>query len=163
VFGVGAAYGTAGGASMRERVQTFVTRNPPLLAAVAGLLVPDALAPDVLVDASRVLVFVLLPFGFFAVGVTLTEEGLRVPPPASSRLATAVAMRIVLAPLLLLALAAPLIDLPASFLILAAMPSGLNGLAVAHAYGLDLRFTAGAIAWSTAIVVAAGTVIALAV
>jgi predicted permease len=162
VFGVGAAYGSRSGETRRERARTFLARNPPLLAAVAGLLVPDALAPELLVDASRVLVFALLPLGFFTVGVTLTQERLRVPPPMTRPLATALAFRLVLAPLLLLALAAPLIDLPTSFLILAAMPPGLNGLAVAHAYGLDLAFTAGAIAWGTGIVVVAGTVIELA-
>jgi predicted permease len=35
------------------------------------------------------------------------------------------------------------------------MPSGVNALVVAHAYGLDLRLLASAIAWSTAVVVAA--------
>ena len=39
---------------------------------------------------------------------------------------------------------------------MAAMPTGINTLVVAHVYGLDLRIAAGAIAWSTAIVVAAG-------
>jgi hypothetical protein len=43
------------------------------------------------------------------------------------------------------------------------MPAGLNGLVVAHAFGLDMRFAAGAIAWGTAVVVAGGTVADLAV
>ena len=51
---------------------------------IAAVLAPDALAPDVLVDASRVLVFALVPLGFFAVGVTLATEaeegGVRFPP-----------------------------------------------------------------------------------
>jgi predicted permease len=62
----------------------------------------------------------------------------------------------VLAPLLLVALAAPVIDLPGPYLLLAAMPVGLNAITVAHVYGLDLRLAAGAIAWSTALAVAAG-------
>ncbi|MGI8622026.1 MAG: AEC family transporter [Solirubrobacteraceae bacterium] len=161
VFAVGAAYGTQAGRSARERTRAFVTRNPPLIAAVLGLLAPAALAPDVLVDASRVVVFALLPLGFFAVGVTLAEEGVRFPPPLEPRTAAALALRLLVAPALLLALAAPLIDLPAPYLILAAMPTGLNGLVVAHAYGLDLAFAAGAIAWGTALVVVAATVIAL--
>ena len=52
-------------------------------------------------------------------------------------------------------LAAPLIDLPAAYRLLSAMPSGLNSLVVAHAYGLDMEITAEAVTWSTAIVVAA--------
>ena len=38
---------------------------------------------------------------------------------------------------------------------MAAMPSGLNSMIVAHAYGLDLRTTAEAVTWTTAIVVVA--------
>ena len=44
-FAVGAAFGTRPGKGPRERVRAFFTRNPPLYAAVAGLLAPDALAP----------------------------------------------------------------------------------------------------------------------
>jgi predicted permease len=157
VFAVGAAFGTRGGETVRDRVRVFFTRNPPLIAAIAGLLAPEALAPDVLVDASRVVVFALLPLGFFAVGVTLAEDAqgrVRVPPPLTPRLVAALVLRLVVAPLLLLALAAPLIDLPDPYLILAAMPAGLNGLVVAHEYGLDLGFAAGAITWGTVIVVA---------
>ena len=47
-----------------------------------------------------------------------------------------------LAPLLLVALAAPLIDLPETYLLLIAMPSGINSMVVTHAYGLDLRISA---------------------
>jgi predicted permease len=54
---------------------------------------------------------------------------------------------------LLIALAAPLIHLPAAYRLQAAMPCGLGSMIVAHAYGLDSEITAEAIAWSTAIVV----------
>jgi len=165
VFGVGAAFGTRAGETVRDRVRAFFVRNPPLVAAVAALLAPDALAPDVLVDASRVLVFALLPLGFFAVGVTLAEEAeegqLRVPPPLTRAIGVALALRLVVAPLLLLALAAPLIDLPAPYLLLAAMPAGLNGLLVAHEYGLDVGLAAGAIAWGTGIVVVTGLAVTM--
>lgn len=162
VFAVGAAYGTEAGTTPRERTRSFVVRNPPLLAAVLGLLAPEALAPDGLVDASRVLVFALLPLGFFAVGVTLAGERVRFPPPLPARTVAAVGLRLLVAPALLLALAAPLIELPPPYLILAAMPTGLNGLVVAHTYGLDLGFAAGAIAWGTAIVVVAAVAVTLA-
>jgi len=58
-------------------------------------------------------------------------------------------------PALLILLAAPLIDLPPAYRLLSAMPSGLNSLIVAHAYGLDMEITAEAVTWSTAIVVLA--------
>jgi predicted permease len=64
--------------------------------------------------------------------------------------------RLLLAPALLVALSAPFIDLPPPYLLLAAMPCGINSVTVAHVYGLDLRISAAAVAWSTAIVVAAG-------
>ena len=156
-FAVGAAFGERSGEGVRERAIAFFTRNPPLYAAIAGLLAPDALAPDFLVDFSRVLVVAILPIGFFAVGALLAEEGeagqLEFPPPLSRAAATAVVLRMAVMPGLLLAMAAPLIDLPGSYLLLAAMPSGINTLLVAHVYGLDLRVTAQAISWSTAVAV----------
>lgn len=160
VFAVGAAFGTRAGDTVADRLRAFFTRNPPLLAALAALVAPDALAPDALVDASRVLVFALLPLGFWAVGVTLAEDR-ALPPPVTRALGAALALRLVLAPALLLAISAPLIDLPTPYLLIAAMPTGLNGLVVAHAYGLDLRLAAGAAAWGTAIVLVAAPVILL--
>ncbi len=158
VFGVGAAMGTGVGEALRERLRAFVTRNPPIVAVIAGLLAPAALAPDVLVDASRVVVYAILPLGFFAVGVTLAEESedgqLSFPPPFTRPVAASLVLRLLVAPALLAGLAAPFIDLPEPYLLLAAMPAGINGLVVAHAYGLDLHFAAAAIAWSTAVVVA---------
>jgi predicted permease len=164
-FAIGAAFGAAAGEGARERAVSFLTRNPALWAAIVALLVPDSLAPDSLVDISRVLVFAILPLGFFAVGVSLAseaEEGaLRVPPPLTAPVATAVGLRLILAPGLLFLLALPLIDLPGPYLLLAAMPCGINTMLIAHAYGLDLRITAEAVTWSTAIVVAAGLVASL--
>ena len=158
-FAVGAAFGDRAGEGPGERAIAFLTRNPPLYAAIAGLLAPSVLAPDFLVDASQALVVAILPIGFFAVGATLAEnadEGeLPVPPPLTRPVVASIVSRLVLAPAILLALAAPLIDLPIAYLLMAAMPSGLNSLVVAHAYGLDMEITAEAVTWSTAIVVAA--------
>ena len=158
-FAVGAAFGTKAGEGPADRVRAFFTRNPPLYAAVAGLLAPDALAPQVLVDASQVLVVAILPIGFFAVGATLAENAehgeLPMPPPLTRPVAVALGARLALAPALLMLLAAPLIDLPAAYRLLSAMPSGLNSMVVAHAYGLDMEITAEAVTWSTAIVVLA--------
>ena len=156
-FAVGAAFGEKAGEGPRERAVSFFTRNPPLYAAIAAVIAPDALAPDLLVDASRVAVVALLPIGFFAVGAILAEEaeegyftlGNPLRPPVS----IAIVLRLIVAPGLLLLISLPLIDLPDPYLLLAAMPSGINSLLVAHVYGLDLKLAAQAVAWSTAIAV----------
>lgn len=166
VFAVGAAFGSTAGTGARERTASFFLRNPPLLALVAAIIAPDALAPDLLVDASQVLVFLLVPIGFFAVGVTLSTESevgaFRFPPRMTAPVGTALVLRLVVAPAILAGLAAPLIDLPDTYLLLAAMPTGINSLVVGHAFGLDLRIISSAIAWSTAIVVVTGTLADLA-
>jgi predicted permease len=162
-FAVGAAFGDRAGEGARQRTLAFFVRNPPLYAAIGGLLAPEALAPDVLVDASRVVVVAILPLGFFAVGAALAEEAdegtVGFPPAFDAPVATTVALRLLVAPALLFVLASPFIELPDAYLLLAAMPCGLNTMIVAHAYGLDLRICAGAIAWST---VASVTVLAAA-
>jgi predicted permease len=171
-FGTGAAFGTKVGEGFRERLVAFLTRNPPLYAAIAGLLVPNSLAPDVLVDISRGFVVALLPIGFFAVGAVLAEEvedmrgcsvGEAEEQPVSSRLGSpfdppigaAIVLRLLIAPGLLLLLSLPFIDLPGPYLLLAAMPCGINTLLVAHVYGLDSKLAAQAVAWTTAIAVVA--------
>jgi predicted permease len=161
-FAVGAAFGTRAGETPRQRVRAFFTRNPPLYAAVAGLLAPRALAPEALVDLSQALIVAILPIGFFAVGATLAENAehgeLPMPPPLTRPVMVSLATRLAVVPALLMLLAAPLIDLPAAYRLLSAMPSGLNSMVVAHAYGLDMEITAEAVTWSTAIVVVAALV-----
>ena len=165
VFAIGAAFGDRAGSGTRERAGAFLRRNPSLLAAPAGLLAPDAVAPDVLVDAARVAVFAQLPLGFFAVGVALAADadapGLRLLAAPDRAVTIVLGLRLLVMPALLLALAAPLIDLPDEYLLLAACPTGIGALIVAHAYGLPVRIVVPAIVWSTAIVcaVAAATVI----
>jgi hypothetical protein len=158
-FGTGAAFGTKVGEGFRERLIAFFTRNPPLYAAIAGLLVPNSLAPDVLVDISRGFVVALLPIGFFAVGAVLAEEveGRRVQlgSPFDAPISAAILLRLAIAPGLLLLLSLPFIDLPGPYLLLAAMPCGINTLVVAHVYGLDSKLAAQAVAWTTAIAVVA--------
>ena len=166
-FAVGAAFGTKAGETPRQRVVAFFTRNPPLYAAIAGLLAPDALAPTVLVDLSQILIVAILPIGFFAVGATLAENAehgdLPMPPPLTRPVALVIATRLAIVPGLLMLLASPLIDLPAAYRLLSAMPSGLNSLVIAHAYGLDMEITAEAVTWTTAIVVLGGAWVAAAV
>jgi predicted permease len=161
-FGVAAAFGERAGEGLRQRGRAFFTRNPPLYAATLGLLAPGALAPEALVDASQVLAVAILPIGFFAVGATLAEGAehgeLPFPPPLNAPVGLALVGRLALAPALLMLLAAPLIDLPTSYRLMSAMPTGINAMVVSHAYGLDNRIVAEAITWSTAIVVAAALV-----
>jgi malate permease and related proteins len=158
-FAVGAAFGDRAGEGIRERARAFFARNPPLYAAVAALLAPDALAPDPLVDAARIAIIAILPLGFFAVGTALAAEAevgrIGFPPTLDAAVASTVVLRLIVGPALLFALALPLIDLPDTYLLLAAMPVGLNTMIVAHAYGLDLRIAAGSIAWSTVFAVTA--------
>jgi predicted permease len=163
-FSVGAAFGTVG-ERPRDRVAAFFLRNPPLWAAAAGLLAPAALAPRWAVDASHVLVVAILPVGFFVVGVTLGREraegAVRFPPPLSRDVVAAVGLKLIVPPLVVFALARAWIHVPNAYLSQAAMAAGLNNLVIAHNYGLDRRLTAGAIAWSTLVVVAAGVVAVL--
>ncbi len=161
-FGVGAAFGEKAGEGMKERAKTFLTRNPPLYAAILGFVAPSALAPASLVSASQTLAVAVLPIGFFAVGATLAEDvetgELPFPPPFTRPVALAVGGRLALAPALLMLLSAPFIDLPSAYRLMSAMPTGLNAMIVSHAYGLDNRTVAESITWSTAIVVAAALI-----
>lgn len=156
-FAVGAAFGAKAGAGARQRTGSFFARNLPLYAALLALLAPDAWAPELAVDISRVIVVLILPVGFFAVGTALahdSDEGaVRLPPPISATTVAVTFTKLLLLPALLYLLSAPFIDLPSTYLLMAAMPVGLNSMIVAHAYGLDLETTAEAITWTTALVV----------
>jgi predicted permease len=147
----------------RDRIKAFFTRNPVLYAVVLALIVPDRLAPDVMVHIAETVSYSLLPLGFFILGVNLMgerEEGaLRFPPPMTVPIGTAMVLRMLVAPLLLAGLSALLIGVPKAYLLQAAMPSGINSLIVGHVYGLDLRLASSAIAWTTVV----GVVAALAV
>jgi predicted permease len=158
-FAIAAAL-TTHGEPLRARVRAFVTRNPPLVAVVLALLAPDALAPDVLVNIARDGVFVLLPLGFFILGVNLAAErdegAFAFPPPLTAPVATVVGLRMVVAPALMAGLAAVTVDVPDAYLLQAGMPVGINSLVIAHAYGLDLQIMSSAVAWSTTVAVLAG-------
>lgn len=164
-FSIGAAFGTTAGEGARQRLRAFFARNVPLYAGVLGLLAPDALAPDFAVDLSRVLIALILPLGFFAVGAALAEDAergrLRLPPPLTRPVAIAGGLKIAVYPGLLLLLAAPLIALPDAYKLLAVMPAGLNSMIVVHAYGLDLRIAAGCVTWTTLVVVPIALVVSL--
>lgn len=159
-FGVGAAFGTRAGEGFGARLRSFFVKNPLLYAAILGILFPASAMPDFLVEVSWGLVALVLPVGFFAVGAVVAEaqraEGMPTLPGLNSRVGTVVVTRLVVSPAALFLLALPFTGIPRSFFLLAAMPAGLNSMIVAHAYGLDLRTTAEAVGWTTAIVVAAG-------
>ena len=161
-FGAGASFGTRAGESPRERTIAFFTRNPPLYAAIAAVIAPASFAPDVLVDISRGMVVALLPIGFFAVGAVLAEEAeegtLELGSPFSPPIGAAILLRLAIAPGLLLLLSLPFIDLPGPYLLLAAMPCGVNSLLVSHVYGLDAKLAAQAVAWTTSIAVFAALI-----
>ena len=163
-FGIGAAFGTRAGDTAGQRLRSFA-RNPPLVAFVLALVAPEALTPDWARDLAEVLVLLLAPLGFFALGVHLMheqEDGVRVfPPPLTPAVGVALGLRLVVAPTLMLLMSAAIVSVPDAFLIQAAMACGINGLAVAHVFGLDLRLAASAIAWSTAIVLVAASGAAL--
>ena len=146
-----------------ERAKTFLTRNPPLYAAILGLLAPRALAPPALVDASQVLA-ICDPADRLLRRRRDAGRGRRARRasaaaavhPAGGRWRSARAWPSL--PALLMLLAAPLIDLPSAYRLMSAMPTGLNAMIVSHAYGLDNRTVAESITWSTAIVIAAALI-----
>jgi len=127
-----------------------------LFAAVLGLIVPDSLAPQVLADIAKTTFSLILPIGFFLLGVYLTgerEDGtLDFPPRLSRPIALIIVLRLIVAPALMLA-GSRLIDVPNAYLLESAMPTAIVSVIAAHLYGLNLRLAAAAIAWTTAIVV----------
>lgn len=158
-FSVGAAFGTvAEGAG--ERIKSYFTRNPLIWAAVAALLAPDSVSPQWAVEASRALVFAILPLGFLAVGIVMLRESeddqLGFPPKLSAPVVATVLMRLCVASGTLLLIDAFVFKIPTVYLIQAAMPVGVNNLLLANNYGLDRKLAAGAIVWSTMIVAVAG-------
>jgi predicted permease len=164
-YGVGARLGHARSGGLRAQLTIGLLRNPVLLAVVAALLVPDGWAPEALVTPSRLAIYALLPLGFFVVGVTLADEAaegtLRIPPPLTPPVAVATVLRLSFVPLVLL-LATLVVDVPAPYFVLGAMPVGVNTVLVGHATGLDLRLTSAAIAWSTTLVLVAVVAVGLA-
>lgn len=155
-YGVGARFGHAAAAGgIVAQLRVGFLRNPVLFAVLAGLLVPDAWAPEALVTPSRLAVLALLPISFVIVGITLGDEAkdgtLRVPPPLTRPIAAIVALRMGFVVGVLALAGALIVDVPAPFYVLAAMPVGVNTVLVGHATGLDLRLTASSIAWATTV------------
>jgi predicted permease len=163
-FGVGATFASGSGELRRPRLGAFVVRNPPLLAAVAGLLVPASLVPTALVQTSEIVVAALLPLGFFVVGVSLSaaarEAGVRLLRRPDATVGFAVALRLAVAPVLLTGVSATVAHVPTAYILQSGMPTGINTLLVGHAYGLDERQIATTVAWSTVAALALGLIFA---
>ena len=163
-FSIGAAFGTVA-ERPRERLASFFTRNPSLFACALGFVVPEALAPEWAVDASQLVVFAILPLGFFVVGVTLAAEAdegaVRFPPALTPAVGVALALKLLVAPAIVLGLSRVVLTVPDTYLVQAAMASAINAIVIAHVYGLDRGLVAAAIAWSTFAVVVAGLAVQL--
>jgi predicted permease len=160
-FGVGAAFGTIA-ENTRDRVASYFTRNPLIYATALALLAPDSWSPQWAVNASRVLVFAILPLGFFAVGIVMLRESeddkLGFPPRLTVPVAVTVLLRLTVVSGFLLLMNGTVLKIPAAYMIEAAMSVGVNNLLLANNYGLDRKLAAGAIVWSTMIVAVAGLV-----
>ncbi|CAB4915300.1 unannotated protein [freshwater metagenome] len=163
-FGIGAAFGRRAGTTVRERLRAFLLRNPPLVAFALALVAPHSWSPDWVYQGAKAGAIGLAPIGFFALGVFLMQEqegGARVfPPRLTAPITAALLIRLVAAPAVMIGLALLVSGVPDAFLVQAAMPSGISALAIAHIYGLELRIVAGAVAWTTAVVLAAAVAVA---
>ncbi len=161
-FAVGAVFGSRHERVGPARLLAVITRNPPLLAAVAGLLVPAALAPQELLDVRRVVVDALLVLGFVVVGISLSaerrEDGAPLLERQDRRVGAALFLRFTVNTALLALASLAGLAIPAAYLLQAAMPSGVNALLVGHAFGLDQRLIATVIVWSTMAVLLVGVV-----
>jgi predicted permease len=161
-FAVGAAFGVpaegVAAPGLRARARAFLTRNPPLWGAVAGVVL--RWAPSPLPQISRAVVEVALVTGFFAVGAYLSSERRKDHASLFSRPDAAVwialGCRFLINPALLGAASLLGVAVPSAYLLQAAMPSGINGLIVGHAFGLDQRLIATVIVWSTVLAVSVG-------
>ncbi len=165
-FAVGAAFSGRPTASAGDRLRTFLTRNPPLWAAIAGLLVPASLAPEVLVRVAHGLAEALLVLGFIAVGIYLSSDRREDHAPLlerpDRRVLLAIVARFAVSPVLLLACAAAGVAIPTVFIVQAAAPSAISALIIGHAYGLDQRLAATVIVWTTLVATLVATVVSLA-
>jgi predicted permease len=91
---------------------------------------------------------------------TAGGERLRFPPPLTRPVAGVAAIKLGVPVAVMAACAALIHDVPDAYLVQAAMPTGLNSLLLVSAYRLDREMIAGAIVYTTAIVLAWGLVAA---
>lgn len=145
--------------SLPRHIAATMFGNPLIPVTIAALLAPEAWSPDWLQTPGQWIAYSLAPLGFVIVGITLADEAeegaLRVPPPLTRPVAVLVGVRMLAMPAAVIAFSLLVTDLPDPYLLLAAMPTGLNTILVAHQTGLDLRLTVDAIVWTNAIAIAA--------
>jgi predicted permease len=172
-FAVGAAFGAGRGhgeeaaeEEAESRLAAFL-KNPLLWAALLGLLLPWD-APDWAGEVAQDVVVAVLPVGFFVVGVQLSAQGqdgsiLRDERGRliSPEVGLVIVLRLVVAPLVVVVASVVALDLPPGMLLQAAAPTGLNGMLVAHRFGLDFRPVAASIVWTTAIMTLGVVVVTL--
>ena len=159
-FAVGAVFGTRHESVGPRRLLAVLTRNPPLIAALAGLIVPTSLVPHLLLDVRRVVIDALLVIGFIVVGISLSAERREDEAPLlelpDRRIGAALVLRFATNVGVLSLASLTGLAIPTAYLLQAAMPSGVNALLVGHAFGLDQRLIATAIVWSTGAVLLVG-------
>lgn len=141
--------------SLPRHIAATLTGNPLILVGVVAILAPEAWSPEWLETPAQWIAYSLAALGFTVVGITLADEAedgvLRMPPPLTRAVAVLVGVRMLVVPAVVIAFSVLVIDLPDPYLLLAAMPTGLNTILVAHQTGLDLRLTVDAIVWTNAV------------
>lgn len=151
-FGVGAAYGAASGNGFGPRLRYFARSNPVLWVLPVALVFPSSAIPDWALHASQLAFVVLLPVGFYVLGVNLAHGSGEAPGRALvAPVATAVAIRLAVIPGLFLLASSAIATIPESYFVQAAAPAGINSLIVASVFDLDRRLTATAVAITTAL------------
>ena len=155
-FAVGAAFGTRAGTGARERT-ALLRPQPAPVRRRAALFAPDSFAPDVIADSRGSRSSRSSPSASSRSALAEEAEAgdLRIPPPLRRPTVAVFAAKLMILPIALYLIALPLIDIPGTYLLMAVMPTGLNSIIVAHAYGLDLPITAEAITWTTSMVLLA--------
>lgn len=161
-FSIGAAFGTYADTA-KDRFKSYFTRNPLLITAVLALLAPDSLSPQWARDITHILVYAILPAGFFALGIIVRHESeedkISFPPRLTLPVALSSGLKLGFLPLFLLAMNLWVTKIPTAYILQAMMPTGLNNLLLANNYGLDRRLTASIIVWTTLVIAVVGIAI----
>ena len=161
-FSIGAAFGTHAD-NAKDRFKSYFTKNPLLFTAILALLAPSSLSPQWARDITHLLVYAILPAGFFAVGIVVRHESeldkLSFPPKLTTPVATAGMLKLSFLPLFLLAMDLWITKIPKAYVLQAMMPTGVNNLLLANNYGLDRKLTTSAIIWTTLVIAVVGLAI----
>lgn len=161
-FSMGAAFGSYAD-TPRERFKSYFTKNPLLFTAILALLAPESLSPQWARDITHLLVYAILPAGFFAVGIVVRHESeldkLSFPPKLTKPVAAASLLKLSFLPLILLAADQWITKIPKAYVLQAMMPTGVNNLLLANNYGLDRKLTTSAIIWTTLVIAVVGLAI----